>query len=948
MYPVLILREEVVCLLVLSFLAIVSRSYRMGADGKLFHRLLTYAFTHVSMDIVTVLMVNHTESVPYIINYICHLIFYLSAILFSYEILMYVIHLYYPHFSKRDQWLCMAPIGLYLVAIPLLKIEFVQLNGTWASVGTAAYIGYALAFGYMMTALILMARNWKQMSRHFRYTLPPIVLVAILAEIVQIIVREFLFTGGAVTIVTVGFFFTLENPTLVLERKGMVDAMLGVGDRNSYEKDMKEYDRCFAEDPTVPFTFLFIDINNLRSINGIYGHEAGDKYIGFIAMTLMKNLKSAEKIYRMGGDEFLAVYRNVDEKTVVRDITQVREECSRRSEEMKFKPTLATGYAVSSEKYRSLHDVLRVADYMMYRNKTEQKREVAMEVSHGVSGTNLNLTGLTDRVFDAMCLSSVRYYPFLTNLETGVTRIAPAMNEFFDLGGEFLADFETLWVERVHQDDREAFRDDITDTLIGKKQYHFCNYRAKDKNGEYVEITCQGGVYHGKNGEPDIFAGYLLNHGTPETMDPTTGLKNSRALYDTIDEAIREQTEVVILRMEVNNMSRIRMLYGNDTAAIVTRELADTFLRESRGIGRVYSSEGVNFAMYLPGLSAEETEELYRRLRAMCLNGIKAQDVMIPVGISGGALQLPSPTIQSKDAARSALLFAVEESRFSQHNNLTFFSRGQNRMTTEDMSLLMTIHRDCVGDRKHFLLRYQPIIQVSDGRVVGAEALLRWMNGEEEVSPTRFINFLENDPSYNALGYDILEVAIRRAKKIREKLPDFRMSVNITALQLYEEDFIEKVTKYLEKEAVPAEALVLELTERCKEMDFDFLKQRVTQLREKGIRIALDDMGTGFSTINLLLHLPVDEVKLDHAFTRELRSDPKNELYTSVLCQAAASGQAEVCFEGVENQEILDYLKSYGSVLAQGFYFDKPLRHEEFEAKYCQAEMITEEKVLEH
>ena len=98
--------------------------------------------------------------------------------------------------------------------------------------------------------------------------------------------------------------------------------------------------------------------------------------------------------------------------------------------------------------------VLRVADYMMYRNKADIKREIAEGVIHH-TGTRLNLSGLTDRIFDAMCLTSEEYYPYLNNLETNVTRVAPAMAEFFGLEGEFIADFATIWVEKVHPDDRQ-------------------------------------------------------------------------------------------------------------------------------------------------------------------------------------------------------------------------------------------------------------------------------------------------------------------------------------------------------------------------------------------------------------------------------------------------------------------------------------------------------------
>ncbi len=128
---------------------------------------------------------------------------------------------------------------------------------------------------------------------------------------------------------------------------------------------------------------------------------------------------------------------------------------------------------------------------------------------------------------------------------------------------------------------------------------------------------------------------------------------------------------------------------------------------------------------------------------------------------------------------------------------------------------------------------------------------------------------------------------------------------------------------------------MLELTERCKEMEFDLLSERVTELKKTGIRVALDDMGTGYSTIDLLLHLSADEFKLDMAFTRELRGNERHEILTRTLCASAARSKVDICFEGVETEETVGYLKGYGDVLLQGYYFAKPLMPEEFIVKYC-------------
>lgn len=507
MYPLLILREELVCLIILIFLILVSRTYRKGRNGKLFNRLLISAAVHVVMDGVTVWTVNHTETVPHALNYSAHLVFFLAAALFAKEILIYSVRIFYPEQEKKWNRAGLILIAAYAALLPFLKIEFRELRGTWAAAGPAVYAGWGVAYIFFFASLALILRNRKGLTPRVRTTLLPMLLILLAAETAQILVRELLFTGGAVTIATIGLFISLENPNIVLERYAMTDAMTGVENRNCYERDIEEYDRQFRSDPKLQFTFLFADMNNLKSVNGMYGHDAGDEYISFIGATLQNTLRDAEHIYRMGGDEFLAIFRNVEEKNVIRDIGKIRAACDQERAKRKFNPVLAIGYAVSGPQYQNLHDVLKVADYMMYQNKAELKRENAMEAGH--KGTDLNLTGLTDRLFDAMCLTGEGYYPFIKNMETGVTRVAQGLAEFIGAEDAFFADFRSVWTERIHPDDRKAFADDLDAVISGEKKYHLCSCRVMDKTGKYIKAESRGGMYHGLDGEPDLFTGYV-------------------------------------------------------------------------------------------------------------------------------------------------------------------------------------------------------------------------------------------------------------------------------------------------------------------------------------------------------------------------------------------------------------------------------------------------------
>ena len=939
MAPILILRTEIVCLILLAYLAIISRTFRKEKDGRDFNLIVFYSMVHVIMDACTVWTVNHPEGIPRWVNDTAHVFFYLSGVLLAAEVLGYVIELCYPACARKYRTAAYTAAAAYavLTAAGVLEIRYEALRGTNSSAGPAPTAGFIISFLCFTAAVILVLTSRKRIGKNLRMLLLPMLFLLGMVEILQLAVKELLFTGATATLITIGFFFSLESPAAVLERKIMLDALSGLGSRSSYEHDMQEYDAEFMRRKSTDYTFVFIDINNLRSVNGLFGHQAGDGYISRIASLLVNNLRNAEHIYRMGGDEFLAIYIKKDEKTVSRDIQRVHDACGREAEEAEYHPELAIGYAVSDLKYKNLRDVLRVADYMMYRNKTALKREVAVG-SVRETGTRLNLYGLTDRVFDAMCLTSEEFYPYMCNMETDVTRIAPNMAEFFGFEGEFIQDFLNVWMEKVHPADREGAEQDIRATMKGLQEYHFYRYRARGKDGTYVEVTCRGGLYHSRDGEPDIFSGYIVNHGAPATRDSITGLLNERMLSDRITAAMEAGGPVTVIRMEIRNLGRTQMMY--DTAAVsgVLRSVTTFCLRAAGDRGEVFMGSEKGFTFLLRGNDRTVAEEIIGQVREACAGGVMAVNRIIPLDVVAGAILLPDKNIKAPNDARTAMLYIMEEARFSGKKTVLFYDRSSANAQEEDAALLREVHSDCLADRSRFFLRLQPIIDAQTGKVAAAEALLRYMSRESgEVPPGRFINFLESDPGYTELGYDIIRSAVRYAGKIRQTLPAFNINVNITALQLYEDSFIPRIAGILQEEGYPREHLILELTERCKEMEFDFLKQRVDELRTAGFRVALDDMGTGYSTIDLLLHLDVNEIKLDMAFTQHMRENTNDPAFAEMLTKMTMENGMLLCFEGVEDEQLKAYLKGYGKVLLQGYCFDKPLKPEEFTAKYCGA-----------
>ena len=222
-------------------------------------------------------------------------------------------------------------------------------------------------------------------------------------------------------------------------------------------------------------------------------------------------------------------------------------------------------------------------------------------------------------------------------------------------------------------------------------------------------------------------------------------------------------------------------------------------------------------------------------------------------------------------------------------------------------------------------------MDAQEEKLIGAEALLRWKNDEYGmVPPDSFIPVLEKDPLFCDLGHWILLNAIQDARLIMKSNPDFTINVNLSYTQLEKPDFVNMVLDTLKTEEFPPEHLCLEITERCRLLDLDLLKNIVVNLRGRGVKIALDDFGTGFSSISIVKNLPVDIIKIDRSFVQKIEEDEKERELIKSFAGVASTFGAKVCVEGIETAEMRNILQHYHVQSFQGYYYAKPLSLEAF------------------
>ncbi|MCM1330748.1 MAG: GGDEF domain-containing protein [Ruminococcus sp.] len=373
---ILVLRSEIACAVILILLLGYNIIYGCKSE-KFFLRICLVALAHVIFDGITVFTVNNQELVGSTVNNIMHMLMYLSAVWFGCEIFCYILkNLISIKSLKKYLKFVRLPVLIYMVAMPFLEIQYFQGNGTKYSMGSCTVAGFALTTIYTIIGTAMLIINIRKAEKSVIIGLLPCNIFVLICMGVQLAVVEFLFTGAAVTLVTMGLFFAMENPAAHFMKRAYIDIDTGIKNKNCYNEDMKKLnDKIFiSEKNSGEFVCAVCDLNGLKAVNDNFGHIAGDELIRAAADVLSKNLKSAYNVYRIGGDEFVAVFIGHNKNIIEKEVAEVRTDCGRYTN-LKHPLSIAIGIAdISDDKFLNVFDIISLADKRMYEDKVRIKQ----------------------------------------------------------------------------------------------------------------------------------------------------------------------------------------------------------------------------------------------------------------------------------------------------------------------------------------------------------------------------------------------------------------------------------------------------------------------------------------------------------------------------------------------------------------------------------------------
>ena len=710
------------------------------------------------------------------------------------------------------------------------------------------------------------------------------------------------------------------------------DALTGVKNLHAYSTVTSKIDNNIENglQDKEEFALVVFDINGLKIVNDTMGHNAGDDYIRS-ACEIICNIYKHSPVFRIGGDEFVAILKGAD-YSVRKDLLL---KFRKKQDENKRKGlvTLASGMSeFKSGIDMNVQDVFKRADSRMYDNKAFIKSSnYEAKIKEGYPE---NRRRKLDKLFAAFSVVSEGKYVYLCDMKYDMSKWSRNAVALFGLPDEYMFNAGSIWEKRIHPDDIEVYHNEIENIFDGKADGHDMQYRAMTIDGEYIICTCRGVVLFDENKEPEYFAGSITNHSVQNDIDTLTGLSNQYGFFESLNENMIREKNMEITLVGIGKFAEFNDVYGYDFGNKILQSFSRHLYEYVGNTGRVFRLDGTKFAVISSTFETDEIHKRYEELRRFCRTSFQVEGRNIILDLSAGHISVNKFDIDAQ-TVYACLSFVYSESKLHRQGDMVDFLNELNNENSERIERLHYIRGSIMKNYEGFYLLYQPVVDSKTEKLIGAEALIRWKSERYGmVPPDQFIPLLEKDPLFPELGEWILETSLKDAKKVMEKLPDFVVNVNLSYTQLEKGGFVDMVLSKLKEQNFPPDHLCLEITERCRLLDMKILKNVIDVLRSYGVKIALDDFGTGFSSIGLVKSLPFDTIKIDRSFVTRIEEDEKEKALVENFVNVAATFGAKVCIEGIETEGMKEILQKYRVQSFQGYYYAKPLPVDELEKKF--------------
>jgi diguanylate cyclase (GGDEF)-like protein/PAS domain S-box-containing protein len=530
-------------------------------------------------------------------------------------------------------------------------------------------------------------------------------------------------------------------------------------------------------------------------------------------------------------------------------------------------------------------------------------------------------------------------------------QVVDATGRLVEINAAGLAMFEADSLETLQQHDfmrcilanyRAAFMDLLKRVLAGKTG--ILEFQIQGLGGRQCWLEMHAAPLHDSNGAVSTLLGiardvterkraeervqYLAH------FDALTGLPNRAQLDDLAKYAIglaqRAQEPLALLFLDLDNFKDINDTLGHSVGDALLVELSLRLRAALRGEDTVSRLGGDEFIFLLYGVEASGAAHVANKLLEVLDAPHRIEHYDLHVTGSIGIALYPADGADFEVLLRSADTAMYRAKQEGRHG-YRFFTAEMQERSARQLQLVNALRQAL--ERGQLAVHYQPQVSLRDGRIVGAEALLRWNHPElGSISPSEFIPVAEASGLIVPIGEWVLRQAVRQAKAWREiGLESLVIAVNLSAIQLRHSDLPKMVGQILDEEDLPPHCLELELTEGVALNDPQGAIAVMNDLHRRGVSISIDDFGTGYSSLSQLKKFKVGKIKIDQSFVRDITTDAEDRAIVRAIIHMAQRLGLKTVAEGVETEGQLAFLREQGCDEMQGYYYSRPLLPQPFE-----------------
>lgn len=710
------------------------------------------------------------------------------------------------------------------------------------------------------------------------------------------------------------------------------DQLTGALNRNA----LAEY---YERMPMKTVGVVYCDITGLKNVNDSLGHAAGDRIICQCYELINRSLQSG-KIYRTGGDEFIALCPDCTD-TEFQSMVRRLQEAIRRNENH-----MALGYVWSDDAVLNLEELIIQADQVMYEDKRiyYKKYSRKLGVERRRSGPDnregrLNATSGSfqeflstaycdvEALFKSVAEDNASSYFYFGDMQKNLFYISDNMRDDFGFQDNIVPDLLSLWGKRISTPEfRETYWQDISDMVKKKRAIHDLRYRVKDVKGNNKWIRCYGHmIWNEDRSLPIFFSGRISCQDRQFVVDPITTLPRENASFRELNRLRMDGIRTLIIGFGLNGITELNSTKGRPYGDRLLRKVSETLMENLSAKASFFRLEGARYlAVVTPDYAQEGCEAWISRIQEIVKNCYTEMEIQVSKVCSFGVMEYPCEDFMPEDVVEN-MVSLIRLAKQEPGQEYFDYSADNVRRIKECSNLTLKLGEDVLQNMNNFRIMVQPMVSSETKSVIGGEVLLRWKYQGEDISPAKFIPHLEKDHTIHQVGRWVFEQAVCTCGRIRAYDPDFFLTFNVSLFQLSDEGFLDFMEDTLKKYHVDGSGLIAELTESSLDESTEKLIRFVHECQRMGIRIALDNFGSGCSSLRMILQCPSAIIKLDRSLIREVMGSREKMSFMKSIIFACHQFGKTVCVEGVEQDAQDEIVVRLGCDMLQGFYYYQPM-----------------------